>query len=144
MARKKAETTEETTKPETAGKPAKGEKAAKAVAPKKSAVSGKAGDKSAATVQAYGLIHSPVITEKSSLVGGGGRTVVFRVDRNATKDDIRSAVERVFKVDVEAVRTCNYMGKPKRTTRSLGRRAAFKKAYVTLREGQTIDLVEGV
>jgi large subunit ribosomal protein L23 len=100
--------------------------------------------KGTATVQSYGILLSPVITEKSSLIGSGGSTLVFRVAKTATKDEIRSAVQRVFQVDVSAVRTCNYMGKPKRTTRSIGRRAAFKKAYVTLKEGQTIDLVEGL
>ncbi|MBX7138410.1 MAG: 50S ribosomal protein L23 [Oligoflexia bacterium] len=92
----------------------------------------------------YAVLQSPVITEKSSLAGSESNTVVFRVDRRATKDDIRSAVQKIYKVEVKAVRTCNYMGKVKRTKGAQGRRAAFKKAYVSLKEGQTIDVVEGL
>lgn len=92
----------------------------------------------------YGVLLKPVITEKSSTVGSQGGGVVFRVARTASKDEIKAAIERVFKVKVSAVRTCNYIGKKKRTKSSLGKRAAFKKAYVTLKEGQTIDLVEGL
>jgi len=98
----------------------------------------------AAGVEQYALLRTPVVTEKSSLVGDGGRTVVFRVATSSTKASIREAVEKIFKVNVEAVRTCNYMGKPKRTRGAMGRRAGFKKAYVTLKEGQKIDIVEGL
>lgn len=103
---------------------------------------------SAAKVEAlrndYSVLLSPIVTEKSSFVGGQGNVLVFRVQRSATKTDIRQAVERIFKVNVEGVRTCNYLGKPKRTARSTGRRTGFKKAYITLREGQTINVVEGL
>lgn len=99
---------------------------------------------SAASPENYGVILSPVITEKSSVVGGAGNRVVFRVDRRASKTDIKTAVERAFKVTVREVNTINYLGKPKRTSRSMGRRAAFKKAYVTLAEGQTINVIEGL
>jgi large subunit ribosomal protein L23 len=93
----------------------------------------------------YALLERPVITEKASSIGGENRGgVTFRVDRRATKDQIREAIERVFKVKVDHVRTVNYQGKKKRTMRSVGRRAAFKKAYVTLQEGHTINVVEGV
>lgn len=98
----------------------------------------------APSVRSYSILIEPVITEKSSLVGEAGRTLVFRVDRRASKDEIKSAVERIFKVGVDSVRTCNFLGKPKRAGTSAGRRAAFKKAYVTLQEGQTIDVIEGV
>lgn len=101
-------------------------------------------EKSAAKRSDYGILVKPVVTEKSSLVGAAGNKIVFRVHPDATKDEVRTAVERVFKVNVEAVNTVNYMGKMKRTMRSRGRRDSFKKAYVTLREGQTIDLVEGI
>jgi len=96
------------------------------------------------TVKSYSILIAPIITEKTSLIGASGSTIVFRVDRRATKTEIRSAVERAFKVDVDAVRTANIMGKPKRTAKSAGRRAAYKKAYVTLKDGQTINIVEGV
>jgi large subunit ribosomal protein L23 len=92
----------------------------------------------------YKILLSPRITEKSAVVSSDQRRAVFEVDRRASKDEIKKAVEKIFNVKVEHVRTCNYMGKIKRTTRSVGRRAAFKKAYVTVKEGQTINIVEGV
>lgn len=94
----------------------------------------------------YGIFITPLITEKSATLGsqGTGRGLAFRVQRTASKDQIKAAVKRVFGVEVESVRTCNYMGKMKRTNRSMGRRAAFKKAYVTLKEGQTFDIIEGL
>lgn len=98
-----------------------------------------------ASVADYATLLKPVITEKSSLVGssqGGG--VVFRVDRRATKTDVKHAVERIFNVEVDKVRTVSYLGKMKRTARTVGRRVNFKKAYVTLKPGFSIDLVEGV
>jgi large subunit ribosomal protein L23 len=97
-----------------------------------------------AKVNDYAVILSPVISEKSALVGSAGRTVAFRVDPRATKDEIRGAVERVFSVKVDGVRTCTFKGKLKRTQRGIGKRAGYKKAYVTLVEGNKIDLVEGL
>ena len=97
-----------------------------------------------AKVGDYAILLSPVITEKSALVGANGRTVSFRVDPRASKEEIRGAVERVFSVKVEGIRTCRFMGKTKRTMRGLGKRAGFKKAYVTLVQGSKIDLVEGL
>lgn len=98
----------------------------------------------AAKVKDYATLLAPVITEKSALVGAAGQTVTVRVDPRATKDEIRGAVERIFSVKVEAVRTCNFIGKTKRTMRGVGKRAGYKKAYVTLVEGSKIDLVEGL
>ena len=92
----------------------------------------------------YSVLQSPVITEKSARSGSEGNSVVFHVAREASKTDIREAVERIYKVQVRGVRTVNYMGKVKRARTSLGRRAAFKKAYVSLKEGQSIDVVEGL
>ncbi len=97
-----------------------------------------------AKVGDYGILLSPVITEKSALVGATGQTVSFRVDPRASKDEIRGAVERVFSVKVEGVRTCRFIGKTKRTAKGMGKRAGFKKAYVTLAQGSKIDLVEGL
>jgi large subunit ribosomal protein L23 len=96
------------------------------------------------TASDYDVLVKPVITEKSSIVGGDGSTVVFEVAPKASKDDVRRAVENIFDVQVTSVRTCNYMGKLKRTTSSIGRRAKFKKAYVSLLPGQSIDIVEGL
>ena len=97
-----------------------------------------------ATVADYALLKAPVITEKASMLGGDKRVAVFRIGRDVTKTAVRQAVERVYGVQVESVRTANYLGKVKRTSRSAGRRPHFKKAYVTLKPGQTIDIVEGV
>jgi large subunit ribosomal protein L23 len=97
-----------------------------------------------AKVADYGVLVTPVITEKSASVGANGLTVVFKVDPRASKGDIRGAVERVFSVKVESVRTARFLGKVKRTAKSAGRRAGYKKAYVTLAEGSKIDLVEGL
>ena len=97
-----------------------------------------------ATRTDYSVLLNPIITEKSSVIGASGRTVVFHVDPRATKTEVKAAVERIYKVNVEGVRTLNMKGKVKRSARSIGQRADKKKAYVTLREGQTINLVEGL
>ena len=97
-----------------------------------------------ATVKDYSVLLSPVITEKTSVIGEGGQNVVFKVDRKASKPEIKQAVESIFDVSVAAVRTCNYIGKRKRVTGSIGSRPRFRKAYVTLEPGHTIDVVEGI
>jgi large subunit ribosomal protein L23 len=90
------------------------------------------------------VIAAPLITEKGTLVNEAGNQVVFRVRREATKHDIRRAIETFFKVRVTKVRTINYLGKTRRVGRSIGRRSAWKKAYVTLAEGQRIDFFDNV
>ena len=142
MATKKEETAKtETVKKEKAPRAAKATKSASKIGEKMK----KTQDAGAlANVSDYSLVLSPMITEKTSLVGGAGNRVVFKVDRRATKTEIKSAVERVFKVTVEDVNTVNYLGKVKRTSRSEGRRTAWKKAYVTLQKGQTINVIEGM
>ncbi len=93
----------------------------------------------------YQVIKAPMITEKGTLVGETARQVVFQVDRRATKQEIKKAVEELFDVKVEAVRTINYLGKVRtRFGRKIGRRADWKKAYVTLAEGEAFDLIEKV
>ena len=89
------------------------------------------------------VIKGPIITEKGTLVNELGNQVVFRVDRHANKVEIRQAIERLFKVKVEKVRTSRVLGKTRRVGRSLGRRSDWKKAYVTLAEGSRIDFFEG-
>ena len=101
-------------------------------------------DKPVARAKDYDLLKKPVITEKSSIVGGEGRCVVFEVADKAGKDDIKGAVERVFDVEVDKVRTCRFVGKKKRVNRAVGIQAGFKKAYVTLKEGHSIDFIEGL
>jgi large subunit ribosomal protein L23 len=90
------------------------------------------------------VIMAPLITEKGTLVSEEGNQVIFRVRREASKGEIRRAVETLFKVRVRKVRTSNYLGKMRRVGKSIGRRSSWKKAYVTLVEGQRIDFFETV
>jgi large subunit ribosomal protein L23 len=90
----------------------------------------------------FDVVTSPLITEKGTMVGELGNQVVFRVRRDASKDQIRRAVESLFKVKVEKVRTLNLLGKTRRVGRHVGRRPDWKKAYVTLAEGQRIDFFD--
>lgn len=90
------------------------------------------------------VIAAPLITEKGTLVNEQGNQFVFKVRPEANKVEIRRAVEAFFKVKVEKVRTANYMGKMRRVGRSAGRRPRWKKAYVTLAQGQRIDFFENV
>ncbi|MBA2501421.1 MAG: 50S ribosomal protein L23 [Pyrinomonadaceae bacterium] len=88
----------------------------------------------------WDIIKSPLITEKALMAkdesADGRQLLTFRVDTRATKPEIKSAVERIFNVQVDAVRTINYAGKVKRRGRIEGRRPGWKKAYVTLKAGQ--------
>ena len=94
-------------------------------------------------MNAIDVIKGPIITEKGTLVNEIGNQVVFRVDRRANKVEIRQAVERLFKVKVEKVRTSRVMGKIRRVGKTMGRKSDWKKAYVTLAEGSRIDFFEG-
>jgi len=89
------------------------------------------------------VVRGPVITEKGTLVGEIGNQVVFRVHPQASKIEIRHAVETLFKVKVTKVRTARQLGKIRRVGRWAGRRPSWKKAYVTLAEGSRIDFFEG-
>ena len=92
----------------------------------------------------YDIVAAPLITEKGTLVNEAGNQVLFRVRRDANKEEIRHAVETLFKVKVEKVRTLNILGKTRRVGRNIGRRPTWKKAYVTLAAGQRIDFFENV
>ena len=89
------------------------------------------------------IIRRPLVTEKSTRQKDENRQYVFEVDGNANKIEIQSAVERLFKVKVLEVRTCNVLGKVKRLGRKFGKRADWKKAVVTLKEGDRIEFFEG-
>jgi len=89
------------------------------------------------------VLKAPHISEKSTMVAETQNTIVFKVATDATKAEIKAAVEKLFEVKVEAVRTLNVAGKTKRTGARMGRRSDWKKAYVTLVEGQDIDFVGG-
>jgi large subunit ribosomal protein L23 len=90
------------------------------------------------------VIIKPVVTEESALLQEEQRTYTFIVAKDANKLEIRHAVQRLFGVTVQAVRTANYQGKWRRVGRSIGRRAAYKKAVVKLAEGDAIDVYEGI
>ena len=91
----------------------------------------------------YDIIRSPVVTEKSTLASEHGQ-IVFDVAVDATKSDIKAAVEGLFSVKVKAVNTLVRKGKVKRFRNSLGVRNDTKKAIVTLVDGQSIDISTGV
>jgi large subunit ribosomal protein L23 len=84
-----------------------------------------------------------MVTEKSTRQKEESRQYVFQVHRDANKIEIQSAVERLFKVKVLQVRTSNVLGKIKRLGRRYGKRPDWKKAIVTLKEGDRIDFFEG-
>ncbi|MCA1906146.1 MAG: 50S ribosomal protein L23 [Desulfarculus sp.] len=89
------------------------------------------------------VVRRPLITEKGTLAKETANQVVFEVDRRANKIEIRKAVEDLFKVKVLQVRTLNFEGKEKRVGRIIGKRSDWKKAYVTLAPGQTVEFFEG-
>lgn len=86
----------------------------------------------------YDILRLPHITEKAAIQKDEleGRVVVFKVRPETTKRQVKAAVQGVFDVEVDSVRTANFRGKVKRMGRYRGRRAAWKKAYVTLKPGQ--------
>lgn len=88
------------------------------------------------------LIKRPVITEKAAIASEVANQYVFSVASDATKSEIKAAVEAVFPVQVENVRVLNVKGKTKRTKTGLGKRSDWKKAYVKLASGQQIDYTE--
>jgi large subunit ribosomal protein L23 len=93
--------------------------------------------------QMYDIIRGPVITEKATIVSEHNQ-VIFRVPLTATKREVKAAVEGLFEVNVTAVNTIRVMGKLKRVRGRPGRRSDYKKAVVTLREGQRIDVTTGI
>ena len=82
------------------------------------------------------VLKLPIITEKSTQVKENLRTVAFKVLRDANKIEIKDAVEKIFKVKVQSVRTANFHGKKRRQGRYTGRRPDWKKAYVTIKQGE--------
>jgi large subunit ribosomal protein L23 len=91
----------------------------------------------------YEIIRGPVITEKATLASEHNQ-VVFRVALDASKPEIKTAIEGLFRVKVKAVNTLRTNGKIKRFRGTIGRRPETKKAIVTLEEGQSIDVTTGV
>ncbi len=104
-----------------------------------------------AELSVWDILKSPVVTEKSVLLKeatseeGEGQVLTFRVNRKAGKADIRKAIEEIFSVKVAKVRTVHYEGKMKKRGRQEGRRANWKKAYITLRKGEPmVDYAEAI
>jgi large subunit ribosomal protein L23 len=95
------------------------------------------------TERTYDIILGPVITEKATLLSEHNQ-VAFRVAMTATKPQIRKAIEELFKVKVTGVNTLRVKGKTKRFRGRMGRRSDYKKAIVTLAEGQSIDYTAGI
>jgi large subunit ribosomal protein L23 len=89
------------------------------------------------------VVKRPLITEKNERAREAARQFAFEVHRDATKIQVKQAVEKLFSVHVLAVRTAIARGKNKRVGRNTGRRPNWKKAFVTLRDGETIALFEG-
>ena len=89
------------------------------------------------------VILAPVVSEKSTFVADKRDQIIFRVAKDATKPEIKAAVELMFKVQVESVKVANIKGKQKRFGRLAGRRNHWKKAYVCLKPGQEISFAEG-
>ena len=91
------------------------------------------------------ILVSPVVSEKATMVGEKHQSVVFRVLQDATKPEIKAAVELLFKVQVESVNVLNTKGKHKRFGKFMGKRNNVRKAYVNLKPGQEINFAqEGV
>ena len=89
------------------------------------------------------VLLAPQISEKATFIADKFEQVVFRVASDATKPEIKAAVELLFKVEVEGVQVANVKGKVKRFKGATGRRKGWKKAYVSLKPGQEINFVEG-
>jgi large subunit ribosomal protein L23 len=85
------------------------------------------------------VLLAPHVSEKATLAAETNNTVVLKVVKDANKEEIKAAVEKLFEVEVDSVRTMNVKGKTKRHGQSFGKRKDWKKAYVVLKEGQEID-----
>ncbi len=92
----------------------------------------------------YEVLLSPLLTEKGTLLKEKDNKVLFKVARDANKIEIKKAVEEIFKVKVNRVTTINCKGKKKRLGRYEGKRPDWKKAVVSLKEGEKLDFIEGM
>ncbi|MBO5442821.1 MAG: 50S ribosomal protein L23 [Alphaproteobacteria bacterium] len=95
------------------------------------------------TAQMYDTLVRPVITEKSMVSSEAGK-VTFLVPLSASKDDVKTAVETIFNVKVNKVNTIRQFGKEKRFKGFIGQRSDYKKAVITLADGQNIDVTTGI
>lgn len=92
----------------------------------------------------YSVLLAPIVSEKSTMIGEKNEQVAFRVKHDATKPEVKAAVELLFKVQVDSVQILNQKGKTKRFGRFEGRRGNVRKAYVRLKPGQEINFAQEV
>ncbi len=92
----------------------------------------------------YDVVLRPIISEKADCQRDDTNVYTFEVHQGANKFEVKTAIEKLFNVEVADVRTSVVRGKVKRVGRTFGKQRNWKKAFVTLKEGQTIDLFEGV
>ena len=92
----------------------------------------------------YKIILGPHVTEKSSMAIGSNAQVAFKVSKDAKKLEIKKAVEILFETKVNSVRVINMKGKTKRTKIGVGKKSDWKKAYITLADGEEIDFSLGI
>ena len=90
----------------------------------------------------YSVLLAPIVSEKSTMIGEKNNQAAFRVMQDATKPEVKAAVELMFKVEVDSVQISNVRGKEKRFGRFVGRRRHWKKAYVCLKPGQEINFAQ--
>ena len=136
-ASKPAVDTGKAVKPAKRDKPAK---AAKSVKPAKTDGPAKASAYNPERLMT--LLLAPVISEKGTYIADKHEQVIFRVAPNATKPEVKAAVQLMFKVEVESVQISNVRGKQKRFGSHMGRRRSWKKAYVSLKPGQEINFAQ--
>ena len=86
------------------------------------------------------VLVAPLVSEKATMIADKSNTVTFKVLQDATKPEIKAAVELMFKVEVKGISTVNIKGKTKRFGKSMGRRDNLRKAYVTLKPGQELNI----
>lgn len=91
----------------------------------------------------YRILKSPYLTEKTNELKDAENKVTFKVDKRSNKKEIKKAIEKIFSVVVEKVSIINQVGKQKRLNKSSGKRADWKKATATLKQGNKIDIFEG-
>ena len=94
-------------------------------------------------IHLYDKIISPIVTEKSTNLSEQNK-IVFKVHRGAKKNTIKNSIEKIFKVNVIKVNTINYKGKSKIVRGRKTKKSSYKKAIITLKKGQSIDLASGV
>jgi large subunit ribosomal protein L23 len=95
-----------------------------------------------ANINHFNILRQPVVTEKSYAATGVANQYTFRVDTEATKSQVKAAIEAIFEVQVERVQVINMPSKPKRRGQNMGKRSGYRKAVVRLAEGQTLEAVD--